>query len=50
MKNVSKNGHIDKVSSIKIKFIASMPILLGLIWWLCYRVIKNIVCFLKRKG
>ena len=48
MKNVSKNGHIDKVSSIKIKFIASMPILLGLIWWLYNRAKKNIVCFLKR--
>lgn len=48
MKNVSKNGHIDKVNSIKIKFIASMPILLGLIWWLYNRAKKNIVCFLKR--
>ena len=48
MKNVSKNGHIDKVSSIKIKFIASMPIFLELIWWLCYRVKNSIVCFLKR--
>ena len=48
MKNVSKNGHIDKVSSIKIKFIASMPILLGLIWWLYNRAKKNIICFLKR--
>lgn len=50
MKNVSKKGHIDKVGSRKTKFIASMPIFLGLIWWLCYRVKKNIVCFLKRKG
>lgn len=50
VKNVLKKGHIDKVGSRKTKFIASMPIFLGLIWWLCYRVKKNIVCFLKRKG
>lgn len=50
MKNVLKKGHIDKASLRKIKFIASLPILVGLTWWLCYRVIKNIVCFLKRKG
>lgn len=50
MKNVLKKGHIDKSGSRKIKFVASMPIYLELIWWLCCRVKKNIVCFLKRKG
>lgn len=50
MKNALKKGHIDKVDSRKTKFIASMPILLGLIWWLYNRAKKNIICFLKRKG
>ena len=48
MKNALKKGHIDKVSSRKTRFIASMPIFLELIWWLCCRVKKIIVCFLKR--
>ena len=48
MKNVLKKGHIDKVSSRKTKFIASMPIFLELIWWLYYRCKNCIVCFLKR--
>ena len=50
MKNALKKGHINKVSSRKTRLIASMPIFLELIWWLCCRVKKNIVCFLKRKG
>ena len=49
VKNVLKKGHIDKVGSRKTKFIASMPIFLELIWWLCCRVKKIIVCFLKSK-
>lgn len=49
MKNALKKGHIDKVSSRKTRFIASMPIFLELIWWLCCRVKKIMVCFLKRK-
>ena len=40
MKNVLKKGHIDKSGSRKIKFVASMPIFLELIWWLCCRVKK----------
>ena len=48
VKNVLKKGHIDKVGSRKTKFIASMPIFLELILWLCYRVKNSIVCFLKR--
>ena len=48
MKNVLKKGHIDKSGSRKIKFVASMPIFLELIWWLCCRVKNCIVCFLKR--
>ena len=40
MKNALKKGHIDKSGSRKIKFVASMPIFLELIWWLCCRVKK----------
>ena len=45
MKNALKKGHINKVSSRKTRLIASMPIFLELIWWLCCRVKKIIVCF-----
>lgn len=47
MKNALKDGKIEKVDSRKIKFIASMPILVELIWWLSCRVKKNIDSFFK---
>ena len=47
MKNALKDGKIEKVDSRKIKFIASMPIFVELIWWLSCRVKKNIDSFFK---
>lgn len=48
MKSFLSNDYISKLDSRKMRFVASLPLFAGMLWWVGYRVKMNMVRLIKR--